>query len=392
MLVRLSVNVLMQIFSVFLDLLTAKHLSAAQKDLEIVLLRQQVRILQRKHPTPPRVSHWDKCALAILTARFRVVAKGVSMRLDEVLLLFKPDTVLKWHRELVRRKWTYKKTGPRGSRGRRPIACELEELIVRLATENPRWGYGKIQGELIKLGYSIGRSTVQDLLRRKHIPPAHRRSKAGTNWRTFLGHYGNQILACDFFTVETIRLQTVYVLFFIQIGTRRVHFAGCTPHPTGEWVSQQARNLSWDLLDIQDKQNGEQPRRFLIHDRDAKFTHSFDTVFATQGTEIIRTPYRAPKANAFAERWVRTVRDECLDQVLIISEGHLRRVLIEYTEYYNEARAHQGIEQRIPMRISERRVEEEKEGEGHAKQGAVHRREVLGGIIHDYYWIDTLAA
>ncbi len=390
MLVSIPVNVLMQFFSVFLDLLTVKHLSDGQKDLEIVLLRQQLRILQRKLSATPRVTHWEKCTLAMLTARFRAMAKGAHSRLDEVLLLFKPDTVLKWHRELVRRKWTYQRTG---SRGRPPVAPELEELIMRLARENPRWGYGKIQGELIKLGYSLGHSTVQDVLRRKHIPPAHRRSKAGSNWRNFLRHYANQILACDFFTVETIRLQTVYVLFFIQLGTRRVHLAGCTPHPTGAWISQQARNLIWNMWEIQDKdkQHEKLPVRFLIHDRDAKFVSSFDTAFSTEGIEIILTPYRSPKANAFAERWVRTVREECLDHLLIISEGHLRRVLIEYIMYYNEARPHQGIEQRIPIPLATRRVEKEGEEERHTIDGAVHRREVLGGIIH-HYFRDTQAA
>lgn len=360
-----------QALSLLLDLFTATRLSDHQKDMEILLLRQQIRILQRKFTRPPRIHRWEKCIIAMLAIRFRDLTKGTGMglgnRLEEVVLLFKPDTVLRWHRELVRRKWTYKRT----QLGGRPcIAPTLEELIIQLARENPRWGYSKIHGEIIKLGYSIGRSTVRNVLKRNHVPPSNRRAKHGSSWRNFLSHYADQMLACDFFTVETIRLRTVYVLFFIELGTRRVHLAGCTAHPTSDWVTQQARNISWAI------QDGEQATRFLIHDRDAKFTSSFDTVFASESVEIIRTPYRAPNANAFAERWVRTVRNECLDHLLTINEGHLRRVLIEYVEYYNHRRAHQGMGQRIPVRPTE---------ELHTTRGSIGRRDVLGGMIHDYY-------
>jgi transposase InsO family protein len=256
---------------------------------------------------------------------------------------------------------------------------ELQELIVRLATENSRWGYSKIHGELLKLGYTISRSSVRHILKRRHIPPSLRRKKQGSTWRSFLGYYANQLIACDFFTVETIRLQTLYVLFFIELGKRRVHLAGCTPHPTGAWVTQQARNLAWELQDSQDIGDRQLPIRFLIHDRDAKFTSSFNSVFESEGIETILTPYRSPKANAFAERWVRSAREECLDHLLIISNGHLRRVLIEYVEYYNSARPHQGIGQRIPMPnlITDKRLD---------TGDAVHHRDVLGGIIHDYYY------
>ena len=188
------------------------------------------------------------------------------------------------------------------------------------------------------------------------------------------------MVACDFFTIETIRLQTLYVLFFIELGTRRVHLAGCTGHPTGEWVTQQARNFVWDSQDVGDQKV---PIRFLIHDRDTKFTSSFNTVFVSEGIETVLTPYRSPKANAIAERWVRTVREECLDHMLIISERHLRRVLAEYVEYYNHRRAHQGIGQRVPIPLAERRL---------ATSGRVHCRDVLGGVIHDYYRADTHAA
>jgi transposase InsO family protein len=189
------------------------------------------------------------------------------------------------------------------------------------------------------------------------------------------------MIACDFLTVETIRLQTLYALFFIELGTRRVHRAGCTAHLTSAWVTQQARNLAWGLQDGDRKL----PIRFLIHDRDTKFTSSFNTVFAAEGIETILTPYRSPKANAYAERWVRTVREECLDNILIMGEGHLKRVLSEYIDYYNQRRPHQGIGQRIPTPLAEERV---------TAQGPVCRRDVLGGIVHDYYHypVDTNAA
>jgi hypothetical protein len=279
--------------------------------------------------------------------------------------LFKPDTVLKWHRDLVRRKWTFSK---RPTGGKPATDPQLQTLLLQLAHENPTWGYSKIQGELLKLGYPIGRSTVRDILKRQQVPPAPERAKRGSSWRTFLTHYQQQMLACDFFTVETAWLQTLYVFFFIELGTRRVHFAGCTAYPTAAWVTQQARQLTWTLPDAQ------QPIHFLIRDRDAKFTASFNTVFATEDVATIRTPYRAPQANAFAERWIRSVRAECLDQLLILGEGHLRRVMKEYVTYYNEARPHQGIEQRCPIPLDRGRHE-----------GPVQCRDVLGGIIHDYY-------
>jgi len=225
-----------------------------------------------------------------------------------------------------------------------------------------------LHGELGKLGYTIGHSTVRDLLKRQHVPPAPARAKQSSNWRTFLAHYQQQMLACDFFTVETAWLQTLYVLFFVELGSRRVHFAGCTAHPTAGWVTQQARQLTWTL------QDEVLPIRCLIRNRDAKFPVSFDTVFAAEGIKIIWTPYRAPRANAFAERWVRSVREECLDRLLITNEAHLRRVLTEYVAYFNKAQPHQGLDQQCPIPIERGR-----------KDGPVHRRDVLGGIIHDYY-------
>jgi putative transposase len=357
------------LLGLLLDLLATRRLSDSEKDLEILLLRHQLRIIQRKLPNsrPPRVSTWDKGILALLAAQFKRCSEGTGHRLEEAVLLFKPDTVLRWHRELVRRKWTFPKDN---GTGRPPVAAELEQLIVRLAVENPRWGYSKIHGELLKLGYSVSHSSVRNVLNRHHVPSAPRRKKQGSTWRSFLSRYATRMLACDFLTVETIRLQTVYVLFFIELGTRRVYLAGCTAHPTSAWVTQEARNLAWNMQDLRDQ---ELPVHFLIHDRDAKFSTSFNTVFASEGIEAVLTPYPSPKANAYAERWVRTVREECLDRLLILGETHLARVLREYVDYYNQARPHQGIQQRCPIPIEHSR-----------KEGPVKYRDVLGGIIHDY--------
>ena len=352
-------------WSLLLDLIWLGRRAQHDKDIEILLLRQQLRILQRNQPRAPRISRWEKLTLLVLVSKLTTMTNGARARLGHVVLLFKPETLLKWHRELVRRKWTFTN---RAKRGRPPTATELAALILRLAKENPTWGYGKLEGELLKLGHDIGRSTIRDVLKREQVPPAPHRAKQGSSWRTFLTHYKEQMLACDFFTIETAWLRTIYVLFFLELGTRRVHLAGCTAHPTAAWVTQQARQMSWTL------QEEGLPIRFLLHDRDAKFPASFDHVFKADNVTIIRTPFQSPKANAFAERWIRSVREECLDHVLILGERHLDRVLKEYVTYFNHGRPHQGIGQQIPAG--------DKRSVG---RGPVRCRDVLGGIIHDYY-------
>ena len=347
------------------DLIVGARRTEDAKDLEIALLRHQLRLLLRRAGRPPRLSRWEKLTMAILAAKLGRVVAGSRGRLSRAMLLVRTDTVLKWHRELVRRKWIYRR---RRAGGRPPLPAEVEALLLRLAKENPRWGYGRLQGELAKLGHALGRSTVRDVLKRRHVPPAPLRSQRGSTWRQFLAQHRDAVLACDFFTVETLFLKTVYALFFIELGTRRVHLAGCTAHPTAAWVAPQARQLSWQM------QDGTLPVRFLIRDRDGKFLPVFDTVFATEGVEVIRTPYRAPNANAHAERWIRSARAECLDHLLIANEAHLRRVLAEYVTYYNQARPHQGLAQRCPVALATP-----------ARDGPVCRRDRLGGLLHDYY-------
>src|SRR5215217_9078524 len=277
--------VLLHLLEFVVDLLTARRRADHDKDLHILLLQQQVRVLQRQRPQPPRLTRWEKLTLAVLTRKLAHLTAGPRSKLEQYVLLVKPDTVLKWHRELVRRKWTARRHDPGG---RPAIAAEVEQLLLRLARENPRWGYGRLQGELRKLGHRLGRSTVRDVLKRHGVLPAPARRSQPSTWRAFLRRHQDHLLACDFFTVETLFLKTLFVLFFIELGTRRVHLAGCTAHPTAAWVTQQARQLSWQL------QDGEVTARYLLHDRDSKFTPGFDAVFRSDGVEVVRTPYRAP--------------------------------------------------------------------------------------------------
>jgi putative transposase len=239
----------------------------------------------------PQIPRWQMVALVALVMRWKGKATKAQRQLKHSLLLFKPETLLDWHRELVRRKWTY--TRERQA-GRPPLDREVEQWIVRIAQENPILGYDKLEGELRKLGFAVSATTIRTVMLAHGVPPAPERRRRGSSWRTFLKHYQEQILACDFLTIETAFLNIVYVLFFIHLSTRRVYLAGCTAQPDSAWVTQQARQLLWDLDEF------DLPIHYLIHDHDTKFTHSFDTVFAAQGVEIIHTPIQAPNANPFA--------------------------------------------------------------------------------------------
>jgi putative transposase len=236
------------------------------------------------------------------------------------VFLVSPQTLLRWHRELVRRKWTFRHRAP----GRPPLDPAVRELVLRLARENPKWGCVRIQGELRKLGVAEGVTTIRSLLRRSRLGPAPRRG--GPSWAEFLRAQAQGIAACDFFTVETVWLRTLYVLFFIEHGTRRVWLAGVTAHPDGTWMRQQARSLA-----VNERL---ERARFLIHDRDAKFAGPFDQVIDDEGVRVVKTPVRAPRANGVAERWVRTVRTESLDQLLVFGRRHLELILHEYLAHY----------------------------------------------------------
>ncbi len=235
-----------------------------------------------------------------------------------------------------------------------------------MARENPKWGCVRIQGELRKLGVRVGATTIRSLLRRAGLGPAPRRG--GPSWAEFLRAQAEGIVACDFFTVETMWLRTLYVLFFIEHGTRRVRLAGVTANPDGIWMRQQARNLAVDeqLESV----------RFLIHDRDTKFSGPFDQILAEESVRPIKTPPRSPRANAIAERWVRTVRTECLDQFLVIGRRHLEQILREYLTHYNRERPHRALALAAPAR-------ELQEARG-SPPTEIRRRDVLGGLIHEY--------
>jgi transposase InsO family protein len=324
----------------------------SQLQLENAVLRHQVKILRRT-VRRPELRDRDRAFLA--------AASRALCRDRWASFMVTPQTLLRWHRELVRRKWTYRRRGA----GRPPLDREVTDLVLRLGRENPRWGCVRIQGELRKLGIRVGASTIRRILRRAGLGPAPRR--AGPTWTEFLRAQGRGALACDFFTVETIVLKTLYVLFFIELSTRRVHLAGVTRNPDSAWVTQQARNLS--ITGSLDE------KKLLIRDRDAKFSGPFDEVVRTEGLRVVKTPVRAPRANAFAERWVGTVRRECLDHVLIFGRRHLEHVLDAYAEHYNGARPHRSIDLRPPDPAAPL--------EGVAGS-PVRRRDVLGGLIHEY--------
>jgi putative transposase len=254
--------------------------------------------------------------------------------------------------------------------------------VVRLASENPRWGYRRIQGELIKLGIRLAASTIARILKDHGIRPAPRR--AGPAWRAFLKAQASQIVATDFFTVDTLMLKRLYVLFFIELGRRRVWITGVTAHPHGPWVTQQARNVTGELED-----EGVEVK-FLLRDRDTKYVSGFDSVFTGEGAQVLRTPFRTPNANAHAERFVRTIREECLDHLLIVNARHLERVLRSYVRHYNGHRPHQGISQEIPeapqsipMVTPHSSLHEEHGRQRRHLQG-VRRHDRLGGLIHEY--------
>jgi len=278
----------------------------------------------------------------------------------------RPETLLRWHRRMVKRRWTYDRRGS----GRPRLDADLVALVVRLARENPRWGHRRIAGELVKLGYSVSAASVRNVLRRRGVPPAPRRT--GPSWRTFIGAQAASMIACDFFTVDTVSLRRIYVFFFIELDSRRVRLGGCTTNPDGSWVAQQARNLAINLT------GRSRPLRFLIRDRDAKFSAAFDEVFRTEGARVIRTPVQAPNANAFAERWVRTVREECLDWLLIVNARQLDRTLRTYVDHYNRERPHRALDLACPHPAPNPAPTEL------AKATHIRRRDRLGGLLHEY--------
>jgi putative transposase len=350
----MTLRLLYLMFCQVMRWLTLLARNSAAKDAELLMLRHEVVVLRRR-VTRPRLDWADRAVLAGLARLLpRRSRRGSFVR---------PETLLRWHRDLVRRRWTYPHR-----RGRPSTSPEVCALVLRLARENPSWGYRRIHGELCRLGHRIGASTVWAILHRAGVDPAPTRS--AISWRQFLRAQARGVLAVDFFTVDTVLLQRLYVLFVLEVASRRVHVLGVTAQPTGEWVTQQARNLFMELEDRIGR------FRFLLRDRDAKFTAAFDTVVAAEGITVLRTPVRAPRANAYAERWVGTVRREVLDRMLIVGCRQLRSVLADYADHYNGHRPHRALGQASPLGPGEPVVL--------VPTGRIMRRDRLGGLIHEY--------
>jgi putative transposase len=342
-----------------IELALLRPRSAEYKELEIVVLRHELSVLRRQIHRPD-LRPADRAFLAAaarLLPRWRWSSFFVT-----------PQTLLAWHRRLVARRWTYPSRRP----GRPRIDPALHALILRLARENRRWGYRRIVGELAGLGFSVSTTSVRRILAGAGLGPAGARS--GPSWADFIRHQAKSTIACDFFTVDTVFLRRVYVLFFIELASRRVHLAGVTERPDGAWVTQQARNFVWNL------QDGGSPVRFLLRDNDAKFSGAFDEVFRSDGIEVIRTPVEAPKANAIAERFVGTMRRECLDWLLIANRRHLERVLQTFLNHYNGHRPHRGLGLAAPDRANVFAFPPTS-----PMNRSVIRRDRLGGLIHEYH-------
>ncbi len=317
------------------------------------MLRHEVAVLRRQ-VSGPKPDWADRAVIAAMT---RLLPR--CLRPHRIVT---PGTLLAWHRRLMKKTWTYPSTA-----GRPPVQEEIRALVQRLARQNPWWGHRRIQGELLGLGHRIGAGTIRRILAAAGLNPSPRRPSP--TWRQFLASQASGILACDFLHADTVFLKRLYIFFVMEIETRRVHILGVTEHLAGAWTAQQARNLLMDL--------GERAGRFkfLIRDRDGKFTAAFDEVFAGHGMRTIKTPVRSPRANSFAERYVGTLRHECLDHLLIYGERHLRQILAESSRHYNEHRPHQSREQRPPLHEPGQTID---------MTARIKRKQVVRGSISEY--------
>jgi putative transposase len=354
----MTLSFLYRAFCRILQLIRLVGSSDTDLAIEVVMLRHEVAVLRRQVHRPA-LETTDRAVLAGLA---RLLP---SRRL--VRFFVQPATLLRWHRDLVTKRWTY----PHARPGRPGIAKGTTALVLRLAKENPQWGYRRIQGELATMGIVIAASTVWAILKRHGVEPSPRRS--GPTWAEFLSAQAKGLMACDFFHVDTVLFRRLYVLVFIHHDTRLVRIAGVTANPVAAWVTQQARNLSMELADQA------MALKFLIRDRDTKFSASFDAVFAAEGIKTIKSPVRAPRANAICERVIGTLRRECLDWVLIFGRRHLETVLAEYVEHYNSHRPHRSLSQRAPSALDTSPAHI-----GDVDLARLRRTDHLGGLIHEY--------
>jgi putative transposase len=332
----------------------------AWKTAEILILRHQLAVLQRRQPRRPNVNWADR---ALLAALLSVIPKA---RRQGLRLLVTPDTILHWHRDIIRRRWAARSM--RGKTGRPATRRNIRALVLRLARENPGWGYRRIHGELAGLGVKVAASTVWEILKNAGIDPAPRRS--GIAWSQFLRFQAEAILACDFFSVDLLDGTQAYVLAVIEHATRRIRILGVTLHPTGEWTTQQARNLLMDL--------GEQAHqiKFIIRDRGSNYTAAFDAVLADAGIRTLLCSVRAPRMNAIAERWIGGCRRELLDRTLTWNQSHLRRILREYETHHNQHRPHRSLDGAAPLKPLPEPID--------LGQYRIRRQARVGGLINEY--------
>jgi len=328
-------------------------------------LAMENRILKSKLKKPVSFNDSERIQLAKIGKRMGIKA------LKEISCIVKPETILNWFRKLVAKKFdgsSFRKT-----HGRPHIGIELEKLIIQFAEENPNWGHDRISGALSNLGYKVSDRTVGNILKRNGIPPAPIRNQ-DTTWATFIKNHQDVIAACDFFTAEVITpvgLITYYVLFFIHLGSRKIHIAGVTPNPNEEWMKQMARNVTmaeWGFLSSCE---------YLIHDRDSKFCQSFRSIIKSGGVEPLKLPTRSPNLNAFAERWVLSIKSECISGLIFFGEESLQKALEEYTIHYHQERNHQGKDNRL-LFPSQNFNPDEKESE-------IACRPRLGGVLKYYH-------
>lgn len=328
---------------------------------ELLVLRHENAVLRRQVGRP-RYMAADRVWLVALS-------RLISRRRWAEVFSVTPATILLWHRKLVARKWNYT---DRRKPGRPPTAAAIKRLVIQMARENPAWGHRRVQGELVRLGHRIAASTVWQILTDAGIDPAPRRS--GPTWKQFLSVQARGILAVDFVHVDTVLLKRIYALIVIEHGTRRVHLAGVTANPTGAWTVQAARNV---LMDLGDRVAAV---KFLLRDRDLRFTTAFDAVFAAEAIRMLVSPPQAPQTNAICERMIGTLRRELLDRLLIVNERHLRAVLSEYLRHYNQARPHRALDQLAPAQVGLRPV-----APIDLTERRIRRRRILDGITSEYH-------
>ena len=334
-----------------------------RQKLEFVLEENRVyRALLDRHSPQWRLQDTERRALA-------EKGRPLGKLLAQVITIVQPETLLKWHRRWVAKKWDFSARRTK-SVGRRAVDAAVEELVVQLAKDNAGWGYDRIVGALANLGHQVSDQTVGNILRRQGLGTAPERRRH-TTWTEFIRRHKQVLWATDFFATEiwsATGLVTVYVLFFIHLQTRKIVLGGLTRSPNDLWVKQVARNLTGVTGELTSA-------RYLLHDRDTKFTEGFDQILQAAGIEAIKLPPQSPNLNAYAERWIRSLRSECLDQLILFGERSLAYVLQEYLAHHQQERNHQGLDNVIPFPDEGLR----------SNTGAITKSERLGGLLQFYY-------